>query len=91
MTTHAHAKLSVPALGWGFSAALAVFFVIAILAALFLPMRPAYGLVTTLFGAPIDTSTIWLNVAVWSLVTGWVVASVLGTVYNFIVVRALIR
>ena len=42
---HPHPRLSLNGLGWGFSAALVVLFVLCMLAALFLPMRAAHGYV----------------------------------------------
>jgi hypothetical protein len=85
--THAHPRLSISGLGWGFSATLVVLFVLSMLTALFLPLRAAHGWVTLLSDAPIDSSRVWVEGLIWSVVAGWLIALVFGTVYNWIVVR----
>ena len=84
---HAPARLSISGLGWGFSAALVVLFVLCMLSALFLPMRLAHGWVALFSDAPIGSSRIWIDGLIWSVVVGWLIALVFGTVYNWIVVR----
>jgi hypothetical protein len=90
-TAHAHARLSINGLGWGFSAALVVLFVLCMLAALFVPMRLAHGYVTLFSDAPISSTRIWIEGLIWSVVVGWLIALVLGTVYNWIVGRRAIE
>lgn len=86
-TAHAHAPLSISGLGWGFSATLIVLFMLCMLSALFFPMRAAHGWVTLLSDAPINSSRVWVDGLVWSVLAGWLSALVLGTVYNWIVAR----
>ncbi len=83
----AHTRLSISGLGWGFSAALVALFVLCMLSALFMPMRAAHGWVTLLSDAPIHSTRIWAEGLIWSVVVGWLIALVLGTVYNWIVAR----
>ena len=85
--THAHARLSISGLGWGFSAALVVLFVLCMLAALFVPVRLAHGWVNLFSDAPIDSSRVWVDGLIWSIVVGWLLALVFGTIYNWIVAR----
>jgi len=84
---HAHARLSIHGLGWGFSAALVVLFVLCMLAALFVPVRLAHGYVTLFSDAPINSTRMWAEGLVWSVVIGWLIALVFGTIYNWIVAR----
>lgn len=84
---HAPARLSISGLGWGLSAALVVLFVLCMLAALFLPMRLAHGYVALFSDAPINSTRIWAEGLIWSVVVGWLIALVFGTVYNVIVAR----
>ncbi len=84
---HAHARLSISGLGWGFSAALVVLFVLCMLSALFLPMRAAHGWIALWSDSPLDSSRIWIDGLIWSIVVGWLTALVLGTVYNWVVAR----
>jgi hypothetical protein len=84
---HAHARLSISGLGWGFSAALVALFVLCMLSALFMPLRAAHGWVTLMSDAPIDSSRVWVDGLIWSVVAGWLIALVLGTVYNWIIAR----
>ena len=51
--THTHSRLSISGLGWGFSAALVVLFALCMLAALFMPIRAAHGVVSLLSDADI--------------------------------------
>lgn len=84
---HAHARLSIHGLGLGFSAALVVLFVLCMLAALFVPVRLAHGYVTLFSDAPINSTRMWAEGLVWSVVIGWLIALVFGTIYNWIVAR----
>ncbi len=80
-------RLSISGLGWGFSAAFAALFVLCMLAALFLPIRAAHGVVTLLSDAELHSARIWIDGLIWSVVAGWLIALVFGTVYNWIVAR----
>jgi hypothetical protein len=84
-TTHSHARLSITGLGWGFSAALVVLFVVCMLAALFVPVRLAHGWVNLFSEAPIGSSRVWIEGLIWSIVLGWLVALVFGIIYNWVV------
>ncbi len=86
-TTSSHARLSISGLGWGFSAALVTLFVLCVLAALFVPVRLAHGWINLLSDAPIDSSRVWVEGLIWSVVIGWLIALVFGTIYNLIVGR----
>jgi hypothetical protein len=83
----AHARLSISGLGFGFSAALVVLFVLCMLSALFLPMRLAHGWVGLFSDAPVGSTRIWLDGLIWSVAVGWLIALVFGTVYNFTAAR----
>ena len=85
--THAHSRLSISGLGWGISAAFVVLFVLCMLAALFVPLRAAHGVVSLLSDAGIRSTRIWIDGLVWSVVVGWLLALVFGTIYNWIVAR----
>jgi hypothetical protein len=84
---HSHARLSISGLGFGFSAALAVLFTLCMLAAWFLPIRAAHGYVALFSDAPLHSSRLWIDGLIWSIVAGWLIALVFGTVYNWIVAR----
>ncbi len=84
---HPHARLSLSGLGWGFSTALVVLFVLSMLATLFLPMRAAHGFVALFSEAPPGSARLWVEGLLWSVVAGWLIALVFGTVYNWIVAR----
>jgi hypothetical protein len=86
-TVHPPARLSIGGLGWGFSAALAALFMLCLLAALFLPMRIAHGWVSLFSDAPLGSARMWVEGVFWSIVAGWLMALVFGTVYNWIVAR----
>ena len=90
-TAHAHARLSISGLGWGFSAALVVLFVLCMLAALFLPVRLAHGWVSILSDAPLDSGKVWVEGLIWSVILGWLIAVVFGTIYNWIVGRRAVQ
>lgn len=89
--THPHARLSISGLGWGFSAALVVLFVLCMLSALFVPIRPAHGWVNLFSGAPLNSSRVWVEGLIWSIVIGWTIAVVFGTIYNWIVGRRAVQ
>lgn len=91
VTAQTHARLSISGLGWGFSAALVALFALCMLAALFLPMRLAHGWVSLFSDAPLDSSRVWVDGLIWSIVIGWLIAIVFGTIYNWIVARRAIH
>jgi len=64
-----------------------VLFVLCMLAALFVPLRLAHGWIGLWSDAPIDSSRVWIDGLIWSVVVGWLVALVFGTIYNSIVAR----
>ncbi|MGB9017674.1 MAG: hypothetical protein WCC77_08435 [Pseudolabrys sp.] len=84
-TSQSHGPLSISGLGWSLSFTFVVLFVLCMLAALFVPLRLAHGWVGLLSDAPIDSSRIWIDGFVWSLVLGWLIALIFGTIYNWIV------
>ena len=86
-TSQTHRPLSISELGWSLSITLVVLFVLCMLAALFVPLRLAHGWVGLLSDAPIDSSRIWIDGFVWSLVLGWLIALIFGTIYNWIIAR----
>ena len=84
-TSQSHGPLSISGLGWSLSVTFVVLFVLCMLAAFFVPLRLAHGWVGLLSDAPIDSSRIWIDGFVWSLVLGWLIALIFGTIYNWIV------
>jgi hypothetical protein len=86
-TIASHGRLSISGLGWSFSATFVVLFVLCMLAALFVPLRLAHGWISLWSDAPIDSSRVWIDGLIWSVVVGWLVALVFGTIYNSIVAR----
>jgi len=84
--THAHTRLSISGLGWGASAALIVLFVLCMLSALFMPMRAAHGWWRCCRRAD-QFTRVWIDGLIWSIVAGWLIALVFGTVYNWVVAR----
>lgn len=86
-TSASHGRLSISGLGWGFSATLVALFVLCMLAALFLPLRLAHGWVSIWSDAPLDSSRVWIDGLIWSVVVGWLIALIFGTIYNSIVAR----
>ena len=86
-TSQPHRPLSISGLGWSLSITLVVLFVLCMLAALFVPLRLAHGWVGLLSDAQIDSSRIWIDGFVWSLVLGWLIALIFGTIYNWIIAR----
>jgi hypothetical protein len=87
-TAYAPARLSISGLGWGFSAALVVLFLICLLTALFMPMPIALALFSD---APVGSGRLWVEGLLWSIVAGWLIALVFGTVYNWVVARRALR
>jgi hypothetical protein len=57
------------------------------MAALFVPVRLAHGWVNLFSDAPIDSPRVWVDRLIWSIVVGWLLALVFGTIYNWIVAR----
>jgi hypothetical protein len=88
---HTPGRLSINGLGWGLSAALVVLFMLCLLAALFLPMRLAHGWLALFSDAPVGSTWLWVEGLFWSIVAGWLIALVFGTVYNWIVARSALR
>ena len=86
-----HRQLNIGDLGWSFSATLVVLFVLCMLTALFFPLRLAHGWVNVLSDAPIDSSRVWVEGLIWSVVLGWLVATIFGTIYNWIVARRVVN
>ena len=84
---HAPARLSISGLGFGFSAALIVLFVLCLLAALFFPMRLAHGWVALFSDAPVSSTRLWVEGLIWSVAAGWLIALVFGTIYNWLAAR----
>ena len=54
---------------------------------LFVPLRLAHGWVSLLSDAPIDSSRVWIDGLVWSIVLGLLIALIFGTIYNWIGAR----
>lgn len=81
-STTTYHPLHVAGLGWAFSAALVVLFIVCLLAALFLPIRAAHGWVALFSAAPIDSARVWIEGIAYSAVAGWITALVVGFVYN---------
>ena len=90
-TVQSHRRVSIGDLGWSFSATLVVLFILCMLAALFLPLRVAYGWVSLLSDAPIHSSRVWVEGLIWSVVLGWLVAIIFGTSYNWLVARRIFK
>jgi hypothetical protein len=90
-TADAPARLSISSLGWGFSAALVVLFLLCLLTALMLPMPIARGWVALFSDAPLGSGRLWVEGLLWCIVAGWLIALVFGTVYNWIVARRALR
>ena len=74
--TRSHGHLSISGLGWSLSATFVALFVLCMLAALFLPLRLAHGWVSLLSDAPIDSSRVWIDGLIWSMVLGWLIATI---------------
>lgn len=93
--TTANTRVSIIALGWAFSAALVILFVICMLSSYLYPEMPAskgWAAWMALFSVtpiehPITSIRIWIDGIAFSLVFGWVTAVVLGLVYNRLIHR----
>ncbi len=79
--------ISITGLGWGFSVALVVLFVLCLLVGLFVPLRVAHGWVALFSTAPMDSARVWVEGIAYSAIAGWVAAVVVGVVYNRIAAR----
>ncbi len=79
--------INIAGLGWGFSAALVVLFVLCLLVGLFFPLRVAHGWVELFSIAPINSARVWAEGIAYSFVAGWIAAIILGVVYNRISAR----
>ena len=86
-TTQSHGRLSISGLGWGLSPTPVVLFVLFMLVALFVPPRLAHRRLSTLPSAPTNSSRVWIDGLVWSIVLGWLIALIFGTIYNWIGAR----
>jgi len=88
-------SLNIVALGWAFSAALIVLFVICMISSFILPDLPAsrgWAAWMALFSVtqtdrPFLSPRIWIDGILFSLFFGWVTAVILGLVYNRLVNR----
>lgn len=87
MKTASHGQLSIHGLGWSLSATLVALFALCILAAILLQLHPARGWVSIWSDAAIDSSRVWIDGLIWSVVVGWLVAVIFGTIYNTLVAR----
>ena len=90
-TVQSHQRVRISELGWSFSATLVVLFILCMLGALFLPLRLAHGWVNLLSDAPIHSSRVWVEGLIWSVVLGWLIAVIFGTIYNWIVARRVLQ
>ena len=86
--TSANSPLDISALGWGFSAALVVLFVICLAVALVLPeWQASHGWIGLFSVAPMTSVRVWIDGIVFSIVFGWVTGVVFGLVYNLLIRR----
>jgi hypothetical protein len=87
--------LNIVAMGWAFSAALIVLFVICMISSFILPNLPAsqgWAAWLALFSVtqtdhPFLAPRIWIDGILFSLFFGWITAVVLGLVYNRLISR----
>ena len=80
--------LNVIALGWALSVALVVLFVVSLLVALLLPdLGVSHAWVGLFSAAPLDSSRVWIEGIIFSVVFGWITAGVFGAVYNRLIVH----
>lgn len=82
VTSNTYHPLNITGLGWAFSAALVVLFVLCLLTALFIPIRAAHGWVGLFSTAPFDSGRVWVEGIAYSGIAGWITAVVVGLVYN---------
>jgi len=88
-------SLNIVAIGWAFSAALIVLFVICMISSFILPDLPAsqgWAAWMALFSViqtdrPFLSPRMWIDGILFSLLFGWITAVVLGSVYNRLVGR----
>jgi hypothetical protein len=93
--TTANSAVKIVALGWAFSAALVILFVICMVSSFLYPEMPAskgWAAWMALFSVipiehPISSIRVWIDGIAFSLVFGWVTAVVLGLVYNRLLSR----
>ncbi len=79
----ANQRLNIVALGWGLSATLMVLFVSRLMIALVVPdWRLSHGWIGLFSAAPMTSFRVWIDGIVFSLLFGWVIALVLGSIYN---------
>ena len=80
--------LNIVALGWALSVALVVLFVVSLIVALLFPdLRVSHAWVGLFSAAPLDSSRVWIEGIIFSVVFGWITAGVFGTVYNRLIAR----
>lgn len=88
MATQTKHPLNVIALGWAFSTALVVLFIVCLMAALILPdWRASHAWIGLFSVAPMTTLRVWIDGIVFSLAFGWVAAVVFGFTYNRLIGR----
>ena len=88
-------SLNIVAMGWAFSAALIVLFIICMISSFILPDLPAsqgWAAWMALFSViqtdrPFLSPRMWIDGILFSLLFGWITAVVLGSVYNRLVGR----
>ena len=77
--------INIVALGTALSVALVVLFVLCVLAALMFPSAPlAHGWVALFSIQPMGSAANWIAGIVGSIVFAWIIAVVLGLIYNAI-------
>jgi hypothetical protein len=81
-------RFDIAALGWALSVALVVLFVICLIVALLFPdLRASHAWVGLFSAAPLDSSRVWIEGIIFSVVFGWITAGVFGAVYNRLIAR----
>ena len=87
-TVESGRPLDVVALGYALSAALVVLFVVSLIVALLFPdLRVSHAWVGLFSAAPLDSSRVWIEGIIFSVVFGWITAGVFGAVYNRLIAR----
>jgi len=80
--------INIGAAGWALSVTLVVLYVTCLLAALAFPGVPlAHNWVTLFSIAPMTSGRAWVEGVLASIAFGWLIAVVLGLVYNRLVAR----
>jgi len=80
--------LNVVALGWALSLALVALFLVSLVVALLFPgLGASHAWVGLFSAAPLDSSRVWIEGIIFSVVFGWITAGVSGTVYNRLIER----